>query len=70
MFRSSDDQGLCMKYWLEFIYYMIHIALVFRNQPQMVKVTKKMDTEFDAPKVRESFMRTFVDSAVTNNNNG
>ena len=52
------------------IYYMIHIALVFRNQPQMVKVTKKMDTEFDAPKVRESFMRTFVDSAVTNNNNG
>ncbi|XP_067933869.1 sodium leak channel NALCN-like [Watersipora subatra] len=34
----------------------------FSNQPQLVSVSKKLTTIFTAPKVRESFMRSFVDS--------
>jgi len=34
----------------------------------MVNVSKRIVIEFEAPKVRESFMRSFVDNGSTTNN--
>jgi len=39
----------------------LSLSFVFSNQPQLVSFTKKIGSLFTAPKVRESFMRSFVD---------
>ena len=68
MFDNRVPQLQTMK--SESLDYTVGINRVFlyrRNQPQLVSISKKLAPVFTAPKVRESFMRNFVDSIDNTN---